>query len=313
MRILLTLVLLSATSYSRDLTELPVWEDLRELIGPWGAAEVADGTATGEPWLHVREGHLEADGLWLRTTTHRVHITSSEDGKLVGARVLDDEGRALSTWVLDLKLESGLLWTEEHADNPTRRISQNVGDDGRLKTELVQRSEDGRWALTTRQHQERAEKRVTARDLSFLIPNEWERLDPANSMQVAQLILPSPQEGTKDAALVLYYFGPEGAGGTQANLDRWIAQVTQPDGKPSKDKAKVTEQTSNGLNVHVLEVTGNYIDRRTATTAKNITLWGVIVEAPGGPVYLKAVLPKATHTRWQRSLTRLLQSLAASR
>ena len=36
----------------------------------------------------------------------------------------------------------------------------------------------------------------------------------------------------QDAELVVYYFG--GSGGTvEANIDRWVAQMKQPDGRPS--------------------------------------------------------------------------------
>ena len=62
----------------------------------------------------------------------------------------------------------------------------------------------------------------------------------------------------EDAELIVYYFGGSG-GSVQANLDRWLGQMEQPDGRPSKAVAKTSSLTANGLKMTVLDVTGRYV------------------------------------------------------
>ena len=51
--------------------------------------------------------------------------------------------------------------------------------------------------------------------------------------------------------------GLGGSGGSvDANLDRWLGQMEQADGKPSKAVAKTATMTTNGLKVTVLDVSG---------------------------------------------------------
>ena len=58
-------------------------------------------------------------------------------------------------------------------------------------------------------------------------------------MRIVEYTLPKTGSDTEDAALAVYFFG--GGGGTvQANLDRWMDQMAQPNGKASKDVAKTT-------------------------------------------------------------------------
>ena len=57
----------------------------------------------------------------------------------------------------------------------------------------------------------------------------------------------------------VFYFGPGQGGGVQANVDRWIGQFQQPNGKPSKDVAHMGKKTIHGFNVTTVDVTGTYM------------------------------------------------------
>ena len=73
-------------------------------------------------------------------------------------------------------------------------------------------------------------------------------------MRVAQYKLPGTDGDPEDAWLVVYYFGATQGGAVQANIDRWISQMQQPDGSASKDKAKTETSTVNGLKVTSVDV-----------------------------------------------------------
>jgi hypothetical protein len=52
-----------------------------------------------------------------------------------------------------------------------------------------------------------------------------------------------------------------GAGGTvEANIDRWYGQFTQPDGKPTKDKATTKKIDVAGCKVTLVDIPGTYKD-----------------------------------------------------
>src|SRR6187399_1256959 len=99
---------------------------------------------------------------------------------------------------------------------------------------------------------------VTA-GLTFDAPAGWVSKPPASPTRIVEYTLPKTGTDTEDAALAVYFFGGQG-GTVQANLDRWLGQMAQPDGKASKDAAKTTELVSkSGLKITLLEVTGTYI------------------------------------------------------
>src|SRR5262249_40533479 len=95
--------------------------------------------------------------------------------------------------------------------------------------------------------------RTQAAGLRFSIPSEWVRVPAPSDMRAAQFRVPKVGSDTEDAEAVLFFFGAGQGGGTQENLDRWYGQMTQPDGKPSKDAGIVTIKTVNGIKVTALD------------------------------------------------------------
>src|SRR5258705_6457536 len=93
-------------------------------------------------------------------------------------------------------------------------------------------------------------------ELKYKVPEGWVVEHPASSMRAAQYKLPKADGDTEDANLVLYYFGQGQGGSTEANIDRWINQMQQPDGRPSREKAKSETMTVNGLKVTTVDVAG---------------------------------------------------------
>ena len=78
--------------------------------------------------------------------------------------------------------------------------------------------------------------------LLFTAPDGWQKVATASSMRVAQYSLPRADGDAEDAELVLYYFGG-GGGGVDANIERWLGQVQQPDGRPTSAVAKKETRT----------------------------------------------------------------------
>ena len=91
-------------------------------------------------------------------------------------------------------------------------------------------------------------------ELRFKVPEGWTSEKPTSDMRLAQYKLPKAAGDGEDALLVVYYFGQGQGGSPQANIDRWINQMKQPDGGSSKDKAKTGTMTVNGLQVSTVDV-----------------------------------------------------------
>lgn len=149
-------------------------------------------------------------------------------------------------------------------------------------------------------------------ELQFKTPDGWSRESPSSSMRVGQYQLPAAEGDTEAASLVVFFFGPGQGGSVQANLDRWIGQIQQPDGGSSKDKAKTETLTVNGMKVTLLDVTGGYAGGdmgRAPTQAKgNYRMRAGVIESPGGAYFVKLVGPEKTVGKWDDSFMAFIKS-----
>jgi len=150
--------------------------------------------------------------------------------------------------------------------------------------------------------------------LKFDAPADWISKAPSSSMRVAEWSLPKTAGDAEDAILTLYFFGASQGGNVQANLDRWIGQMAQPDGRQSKDVAKTSSLTSHGLKVTLVDVPGTYVAEVTPGSTEHFNKPGfrqcaAVVETPGGPYFVKLTGPEKTVAKWQDSYTAFLKSL----
>src|SRR4051812_15886936 len=116
----------------------------------------------------------------------------------------------------------------------------------------------GNKGVTALSNQQQSNTQTAGGELRFKAPDGWTTEKSSSSMRVAQYKLPKVEGDKEDASLVLYYFGSNQGGTPQANIDRWIGQMQQPDGSDSRSKAKTDTLTVNGLKVATVDVTGIY-------------------------------------------------------
>ena len=150
-------------------------------------------------------------------------------------------------------------------------------------------------------------------ELRFKAPDGWTVEKPSSSMRVAQYKLPKAEGDKEEGTLVLYYFGSNQGGAPQANIDRWIGQIQQPDGSASKDKAKTDSLTINGLKVTTVDLTGTYTAEMTPGSgsfhnSENYRLRAAVIETPKGNYFVKLAGPAKTIARWEQAYTDYLKS-----
>jgi len=149
--------------------------------------------------------------------------------------------------------------------------------------------------------------------LTFTPPPGWTARQPSSSMRVAEFTLPRAGSDAEDADLVLYFFGGSG-GSVDANIERWIGQMQQPDGRASEQAARRTSRAVNGLDVTLLDISGTYVaEMRPGSTERNnkpgYRMRAAVVTTPGGPYFVKAVGPARTMEHWSAAIDAFIGSM----
>jgi len=129
-------------------------------------------------------------------------------------------------------------------------------------------------------------------------------------MRIGQYALPG---AAGEAELIAFYFGPGGAGGRQANVDRWIGQFSRPDAGKVESSSQSFDQ--DGFTITIVRASGAYAATAMAPNAPpaepkpDHALYGIIVEGgPKGALFVKTTGPKATVEQHQSDLERFARS-----
>ena len=144
--------------------------------------------------------------------------------------------------------------------------------------------------------------------LEFDAPKDWTSKTPSSSMRIAEYDVP-PAEGDPPGT-TLVVFSPMG-GSVQDNIDRWIGQVQQPDGSSSKDKARIERLQVNGLNVTLLDLTGNYDGGNMSGSSggiPNARVRNGVIETVKGNYFIRMVGPQKTVTKWDKEFMDFVRS-----
>jgi hypothetical protein len=149
--------------------------------------------------------------------------------------------------------------------------------------------------------------------LTFTPAAAWQPKAVTSMMRVGEFVLPRAEGDTEDASLVVYFFGGTG-GSVQANLDRWFGQLSQPDGRLTKDVATTSSRLINGLSVTLFDATGTYVAEVTPGSAERFNKPGfrmraAVIQTAGGPYFIKFVGPTKSVTKWDKEYEAFLQSL----
>lgn len=139
-------------------------------------------------------------------------------------------------------------------------------------------------------------------------PEGWQTEPPANNMRLAQAVIPS-DAGAGD--MVVFYFGPGGGGGTEANIERWIGQM-EVEGEPEREEFSVGD----GYEVTWVEISGTLkpstMGSGPSEPQPDSRLIGAIVEGPGGPWFFKATGPAETLDAARDDIRAMVESIEAA-
>ncbi|HEX6240397.1 MAG TPA: hypothetical protein VFZ61_05870 [Polyangiales bacterium] len=115
--------------------------------------------------------------------------------------------------------------------------------------------------------------------------------EPKSRMRAAEYGV----EGDPTAELSVFYFGAGQGGAVDANITRWLGQLSQPDGSDTSKVAKRSERTVGALKVTLVEATGTFSGGMAmpgapaAEPQTGAMMLGAIAEGGEGPVFFKLV------------------------
>jgi gluconolactonase len=138
-------------------------------------------------------------------------------------------------------------------------------------------------------------KKIKARDLSLTVPESWKPKTQSSEMRVAELEVPAAGDDKEPGEFVVFWFGERGAGGVQANIQRWINQLEE-EGR----KVKIVSGEATGGKYTLVDLTGTYnksIGPPIAKKSKRLPGWRVLnvfIETDAGPYFLKLDGPEKT-------------------
>jgi hypothetical protein len=86
--------------------------------------------------------------------------------------------------------------------------------------------------------------------LKMTVPASWKTVEPRS--RIIEHEFQAPKEGDTVSRITIMAAG----GSIDANVERWLGQFTQPDGKATKDVAKVEKKKVGDYEVTMVDITG---------------------------------------------------------
>jgi hypothetical protein len=146
--------------------------------------------------------------------------------------------------------------------------------------------------------------------LSWKPPSGWTAEAPSSSMRVVTYRIPAAPGDPEPGELGVFFFGKGEGGSVDANVDRWLAQLT-PESGSAKPSRKV--ETVKGTRVTRVSAEGTYSSGMPGgprTPKPSFALLGAIAEGPGGNVFFKLTGPRKTVQKAAPQFEGLIHSLS---
>ena len=152
--------------------------------------------------------------------------------------------------------------------------------------------------------------------LQWRIPDNWTG-QPERPMRAATYTVAAADGDSEAGECAVFYFGPNEGGGVQANIDRWIGQMKQPDGSSSATKAK-TQKVDAGVPVTLVDLTGTYLSSsgpmmQVSAEKPGYRMMGAIAQGPQGAVFFKFTGPVKTVDANAKSFLAMVESASVVR
>lgn len=146
--------------------------------------------------------------------------------------------------------------------------------------------------------------------IHLTVPEGWVQQQPQTRILDYEFSVPAVEGDERDARVTVM-----GAGGSvDANIDRWIGQFVQPDGRATAQRAKRETLKIAGHEVHFVDITGDYKDQAgplaPAVMRDDYRMLGaIIVTDKIGQYFIKLYGPNRTVAANEKEFHKMLRSL----
>ncbi|MGQ9822365.1 MAG: hypothetical protein ACUVQK_10920 [Thermogutta sp.] len=153
---------------------------------------------------------------------------------------------------------------------------------------------------------------VLAGRYRLTVPETWQPRRPAISMIEHELAVPAVEGDSRDGRVTFMAAG----GSVEANIDRWLAQFTQPDGSDNRERAKIETIRVAGAEVHLVDISGTFNESTgpmmgNAVPRENYRMLGAIIAAGDGgmPYFIKFYGPAQTVSANAEAFRKMIEGL----
>lgn len=148
--------------------------------------------------------------------------------------------------------------------------------------------------------------------IQFPVPEGWEpeTVKPGPFAAVAAYTLPNAEGGAEACTVRVTHF-PNMKGKDSMNVDRWLAQVKQADGRAStREDAEVVVEEHGSIRLTTVDVSGSLSSGMPGmgggTTKPGQRMIAAIVDHPKGPHFVKVTGEEACVAQWEDSVQAFL-------
>lgn len=147
-------------------------------------------------------------------------------------------------------------------------------------------------------------------DVTFKAPEKWVKKQPKSSIVQYEFHAPKAEGDEADGRLTVMAAG----GGIDANINRWIGQFTQPDGKDTKDRAKISKKKVGAVEVHLVDIAGTFKDSPGpfapgVDRERYRMLAAIVVPPKGQQIFLKFYGPQKTIAEQEAAFASLVDNV----
>ncbi len=151
--------------------------------------------------------------------------------------------------------------------------------------------------------------------VSFTIPGGWleEKVEPSPMGPKAVFKIPKLDAKLDDGAVRITHFpNMKGKDKDEANIDRWVGQVTKPDGKPlTRSDAKITTTEIGKVRLTIVDLQGSVKMTMRDSAKPDHRMIAAIVDHPEGPHFVVTAGPAASMEKWAPQIEAFLKSAKA--
>ncbi len=175
----------------------------------------------------------------------------------------------------------------------------------------AQTTQQGKPAETVKPVAESSKgKALQLTGLTMKVPAGWdeEKIEPTPLGPKAVFKIPKTDPNGEDGTVRITHF-PDMKGKDEINIDRWLGQVTKPDGQPmTRLDAKITTLESASLRLTTVDMSGSAKLTMRDTAKPNQRMIAAIVDHPKGPHFVVSAGPVASMEKWAAQIDAFLKS-----